>query len=69
MDINQYASERIREIRLEKKLSYEELSKKTQISIYRLKRIENNETKITLKILGLLCKGLGISQQELFKGI
>ncbi len=69
MDINQYASERIREIRLEKKLSYEELSKKTQISIYRLKRIENNETKITLKILELLCKGLGISPQELFKGI
>lgn len=69
MDINQYASERIREIRLEKKLSYEELSKKTQISIYRLQRIENNETKITLKILGLLCKGLGISPQELFKGI
>ncbi len=60
--------QRIREARLAKKLTQEELSEKLDISIAYLSRVERGASHINLTRLNQLCNLLGVSEGELLNG-
>ena len=58
---------RIRQLRKEKDITLEELSKKSGVALATLSRMENNKKTATLKSHNSICKALGASIAELYK--
>lgn len=56
---------KIKEIRLKKGMSQEELAEKSQVSLRTIQRIENNENEPRGKTMQLICESLGIPIEEL----
>ena len=56
---------KIKEIRLKKGLSQEELAEKSQVSLRTIQRIENNENEPRGKTMQLICESLGTNIEEL----
>ena len=56
---------KIKEIRLKKGLSQEELAEKSQVSLRTIQRIENNENEPRGKTMQLICESLGANIEEL----
>ncbi|AUC78326.1 XRE family transcriptional regulator [Nonlabens sp. MB-3u-79] len=56
---------KIKEIRLKKGLSQEELAEKSQMSLRTIQRIENNENEPRGKTMQLICESLGANIEEL----
>ena len=48
LDINKYASKKIKELRIKNKLSQKELAEELGVSQQQIARFENNQRKITL---------------------
>jgi transcriptional regulator with XRE-family HTH domain len=56
---------KIKEIRLKKGMSQEELAEKSQVSLRTIQRIENDENEPRGKTLQLICNTLGVNIEEL----
>jgi transcriptional regulator with XRE-family HTH domain len=56
---------KIKEIRLKKGMSQEELAETSQVSLRTIQRIENNENEPRGKTMQLICESLGIPIEEL----
>lgn len=56
----------LQKVRLEKGLSLQEMSRKSTISIVRLRRMENGEINIRLDTMRLLAKALEVELSDLF---
>lgn len=59
----------VKEQRIKKKLTQEQLADRAGINWRYVQEIENSEKNISIGIYFALCKGLGISPQALFKKI
>lgn len=57
---------RVRELRLEKKLSYRALSQRCSVSIPDLERVENGKREFTLRTAIEIAIGLRVQPKELF---
>ncbi|MGN0190183.1 MAG: helix-turn-helix domain-containing protein [Candidatus Cryptobacteroides sp.] len=57
---------RIREFRLAKGITQQELADKCDLEIPNLSRIENGRTNPTVKTLFIICKALEIHMRDLF---
>ncbi len=64
--LNRQIGRKIRKARKALGLSYEELSKKTKVSIPRLIRFENGEVRTTILMLFKLSKALRVDIADLF---
>ena len=60
---------RIRDLRKEKDITLEELSKKSGVALATLSRMENNKMTGTLASHNRICKALGVSIAELYRKI
>lgn len=60
---------RIRQLRLERDLTQEELSNKCGLDMSYIGRIERGEQSSALVTISALAKGLGVSVEDLFKGL
>ena len=60
---------RVRELRLKKGLSQEELAYASEIELSQIHRIESGKTNLTFYTLAAVASGLGISISELTKGV
>jgi len=58
---------RIRDLRKQKDITLEELSKKSGVALATLSRMENNKMTGTLASHNRICKALGVSIAELYK--
>lgn len=69
MTIKKQLGMRIRFLRKERGLSIEDLSLECDINRNYLSDLERGTRNPSLEILSRICDGLGISHEELFKGI
>ncbi len=60
---------RLRQLRLERDLTQEKLADKSGLDMSYIGRIERGEQNSSLSVVGDLAKGLGISVEELFRGL
>lgn len=60
---------RLRQLRLERKLTQEALGAKCGLDMTYIGRIERGEQNSSLLIVGALAKGLDITVEQLFKGL
>lgn len=67
--IHEQLGKRIRVTRETKKMSQEELSARSRLSVNQIGRIERAERSPSLKSLMKICDGLEVQIQDLFKGI
>lgn len=58
--------QRLRELRLEKKLSYRALSQRCNVSIADLERVENGKRHFTIRTAIEIAIGLNVQLKELF---
>ncbi|SKB41086.1 helix-turn-helix domain-containing protein [Daejeonella lutea] len=56
----------LQKLRLEKALSLHEMSRKSTISIARLRRMENGEINIRVNTMRLLARALGVQLSDFF---
>jgi len=62
-------SERLKALRLQKKLTLQQLAKKSSVGIATLSRLENGSRKGTVRTHQKICDALDIELVDLFKGI
>lgn len=60
---------RVRQLRLERGLTQEGLGDKCGLDLTYIGRIERGEQNSSLVVIASIAKGLGISVEELFKGL
>jgi transcriptional regulator with XRE-family HTH domain len=60
---------RVRQLRLERGLTQEALGSKCDLDLTYIGRIERGEQNSSLVVVGAIAKGLGVSLEELFKGL
>lgn len=60
---------RVRQLRLERGLTQEGLGDKCGLDLTYIGRIERGEQNSSLVVVATIAKGLGISVEELFKGL
>ncbi len=60
---------RVRQLRLERGLTQEALGNKCDLDPTYIGRIERGEQNSSLVVIGAIAKGLGVSLEELFKGL
>lgn len=60
---------RIKEIRAEKNITQEELSKNSGLDRSYVSSIENGKRNSTIKAIDSIAKALGVSLSDIFKGI
>jgi transcriptional regulator with XRE-family HTH domain len=60
---------RVRQLRLERGLTQEALGSKCDLDLTYIGRIERGEQNSSLVVIGAIAKGLGVSLEELFKGL
>jgi len=61
--------ERLKQARIDKKLTQEQLAEKIDISVAFLSRIERGTSLVNLKRLNQLCSILGVSEGEILNGV
>ncbi|MBO6046608.1 MAG: helix-turn-helix transcriptional regulator [Erysipelotrichaceae bacterium] len=66
-DLLVYLGGRVREIRLEKDMTQQDLSNRTGVAPYYISRIENGRLNIRVDMLFKLAKGLGVDVTEIVK--
>lgn len=64
--VEECIGDRLRALRLERRLSLEGLAKRAAVSRAMLSRVERGESSPTAQFLGRLCAGLGITVSALF---
>lgn len=64
--MNFNVGERIRELRTKRKISQEQLALRSEITTTYLGLLERNLKNPTVKVVGKICDGLGISLAEFF---
>ena len=62
-----YLGSRVRDIRLEKHMTQQDLSNRTGIAPYYISRIENGKLNIRVDMLFKLAKGLDVDVTEIVK--
>lgn len=62
-----YISSRIRELRIERRLTVQELAYRCDMERSNLSRIESGRTNPTLKTLCTICNALGVSLREVVR--
>lgn len=60
---------RVRQLRLERGLTQEALGNKCDLDLTYIGRIERGEQNSSLIVIGAIAKGLGVSLEELFRGL
>jgi transcriptional regulator with XRE-family HTH domain len=60
---------RVRQLRLERDLTQEALGDKCGLDLSYIGRIERGEQNSSLVVIGMIAKGLGVSAEELFRGL
>lgn len=60
---------RVRQLRVERGLTQEALGDKCGLDLTYIGRIERGEQNTSLVVIGMIAKGLGISVEELFRGL
>lgn len=60
---------KVRQLRLERGLTQEALGDKCGLDLTYIGRIERGEQNSSLMVIGAIAKGLGVSLEELFKGL
>lgn len=60
---------RVRQLRLERGLTQEGLGDKCGLDLTYIGRIERGEQNSSLVVIASIAKGLGVSVEELFKGL
>ncbi len=60
---------RVRELRLKKGLTQEQLAYEAEVELSQIHRIEAGKTNLTFSTLAAVASGLGITISELTKGI
>jgi transcriptional regulator with XRE-family HTH domain len=60
---------RVRQLRLERGLTQEGLGDKCGLDMTYIGRIERGEQNSSLIVIGAIAKGLGVSVEELFRGL
>lgn len=68
-DVNYQLGKRIYFLRMERKISQEELAFRSDINKNYLSDVERGTRNPTLKVVAKIAKGLNITIEELFKGI
>lgn len=68
-DVNYQLGKRIYFLRMERKISQEELAFRSNINKNYLSDVERGTRNPTLKVVAKIAKGLNITIEELFKGI
>lgn len=56
-----YIGKRIRDIRIEKRLTQEDIADYADVNVSHISNIENNKVKISLTLLINICNALGVS--------
>ena len=69
MTINKQLGMRIRYLREQKKMTLEDLSFESEVNKNYLSDLERGNRNPTVKVLSRIAEALGISLEELFKGI
>lgn len=60
---------RLKQARIDKNLTQEQLAEKLDVSVAYISRIERGTTQINLKRLAEICVALGVSQGEILDGV
>ena len=60
---------RVRQLRLERGLTQEALGTKCDLDLTYIGRIERGEQNSSLVVIGAIARGLGVSLEELFRGL
>lgn len=66
MDIKQKVGQRIKELRLQQKLSQEALANISEVDRTYMTDVENGNRNISVEVLERIIKGLGITTSEFF---
>ena len=69
LDVKTQLGMRIAYLRKQRKLSQEELSFRSNVNKNYISDLENGRRNVSIEILGKIADALGISLEELFKGI
>lgn len=60
---------RLKQARIDKKLTQEDLAEKLDVSVAYISRVERGTTQINLKRLAEICNALEVSQGEILEGV